>query len=41
MKFKRNRKMKIMLKLVTVQIGKFEKRKETHNSKKWLMKPFG
>ena len=35
-----------MLELVTVQIGKFvrninEKRKETHYSKEWFIKPFG
>ena len=35
-----------MLKLITVQIGKFvrninEKRKETHHSKEWFIKPFG
>ena len=35
-----------MLELVTVEIGKFvkninEKRKETHYSKKWFIKPFG
>ena len=35
-----------MLELVIAQIGKFarnlnEKRKETHYSKKWFIKPFG
>ena len=35
-----------MLELVTAEIGKFvkninEKRKETHYSKKWFIKPFG
>ena len=35
-----------MLELVTVEIGKFvrninKKRKETHYSKKWFIKPFG
>ena len=35
-----------MLELITVQIGKFvrninKKRKETHYSKEWFIKPFG